>query len=103
MSWSMPARYLSRAWDVVALPSISRPKRRRATGVRNSWDTARTSSRWIANSCCRCSAMPLKAAARRPTESAPRAGTRVSRLPWAIWVAADSRPRKRRSNWRTNR
>ncbi|MCY1363616.1 hypothetical protein D9M69_503840 [compost metagenome] len=98
MSWSMPWQYFSRACGVVAEPIISRPKRRRATGVRNSWDTARTSSRWIASNCCKCSAMPLNAEASRPTESAPRAGTRVSKLPLAMRVAAASSPRKRRSS-----
>ncbi len=46
--------------------------------------------------------MPLNVAAKRPTESAPDGGTRVSRLPLAIRVAAASSPSRRRSNRRTS-
>jgi hypothetical protein len=72
---------------VLALSIISRPKRRRATGVRSSWDTARTSSR-----CMPATLQVLGHAIERRRQAPDRvgapAGTRVSRLPWAMREAA---------------
>lgn len=59
-----------------------------ASGLRSSCETSPTIWRRAVSSCCRRSAMRLKACASRPTSSTPGSATRASRSPSATRSAA---------------